>query len=241
MSGLIYRNIYLHRFPLIFIGIFSVLMSVLWIWLVCTSADAAKEDPITAMFTVFVGFIIFGLLFFLSNIMNSTIFQADEKGVCCSFAFSTPLGGRGFIESKYYTVLIINVAVLAYCFLIDQVTTAIGSAAVSLGLPLVLIFSLETLMNAVTMPFMVRFGGDKGANISISSVMVLFAIIFVYFLFGDISFLMSDEPFADFMNWIMGGDAMLWVGLFPYISVASYYISFRISAKLYQKGAASYE
>ena len=67
MSGLIYRNLYLHRFPIIFIGIFSVLMSALWIWVVCMSADAAREDPTTAVFTVFVGFIIFGLLFFLQN------------------------------------------------------------------------------------------------------------------------------------------------------------------------------
>lgn len=241
MSGLIYRNLYLHRFPLMFIGIFSVLMSALWIWVVCTSASEVRDDSATAMFVIIVGFVIFWLLFFLSNIMNSTIFQADEKGVCCSFAFSTPLGGRGFIESKYYTVLIINVAVLAYCFFIDQITTFIGGVAVSLGGPLVLIFSIETLMNAVTMPFMVRFGGDKGVNISFASVAVLFGIIFVYILFGDISFLISEDPVNDFMNWLYGGDIMLWIGLFPYFSVACYYLSFRVSVKLYQKGAASYE
>ena len=241
MSGLIYRNLYLHRFPLMFIGGFSVLMSALWIWVVCVSAIEVRKDPPTGMFIVIVGFVVFGLLFFLSNMLNSMIFQTDEKGVCCSFAFSTPLGGRGFIESKYYTVLIINTAVLTYCFIIDRITTFIAGPSVSMLTSLVLIFSLTALINSITMPFMVRFGGDKGVNISFSSVMVIFGILFVYFLFGDISFLMSEDPYTNFMNWLDSGDVMLWVGLFPYFSFLCYYLSFRVSVKLFQKGAASYE
>ena len=65
----------------------------------------------------------------------------------------------------------------------------------------------------------------------------------LYFLFGDISWLieMEDDPVTAFMTWLQSGDIVFWLGLFPFVAVAAYYLSCKISVRLFRKGAENYE
>ena len=102
------------------------------------------------------------------------------------------------------------------------------------------IFVITVLYNAVTMPFLIRYGGDKGlATAGIALGAVVFTVI-VYFLFGDISFLYVDDPMGAIME-LLTSEGMLFItAILPYISLLLYYLSYRISLKLYRKGAEDY-
>jgi hypothetical protein len=69
-------------------------------------------------------------------------------------------------------------------------------------------------------------------------------LVIVYLLFGPLPD--SDKIFETIGNWFLSGDK--WSGLLlgavailPYIVFALYYISYRISCGLYQRGVETYD
>ena len=51
----------------------------------------------------------------------------------------------------------------------------------------------------------------------------------------------EDDPIGALMTWLGSGDIVFWLSLFPFISIAAYYLSCKISVKIFRKGAETYE
>ncbi len=182
------------------------------------------------------------LAFWLPSMASSSLFAVDENRTCCAFAMSLPQGAKGHVEAKYYYILILNISIMFLTFISDTITCAMLGGVMDNSVLIVIIFAFSLLLSAIEIPFMIRFGSQRGVAIKGAVIGGVFIIAALYFLFGDISWLLSDDdPLEAFMVWLRSGDIIFWLGLFPYFCIAAYYISCRISVNLFRKGAENYE
>ena len=76
-------------------------------------------------------------------------------------------------------------------------------------------------------------------------ILLLFAGM-VYLLFGDLSIFGEPKKIAESLIKIINGegvpDALLIImGIFPYFSIVMFYLSYKLSCRLYIKGVESFE
>ena len=127
-------------------------------------------------------------------------------------------------------------------------------------MPPVIVVSEEPLINFAintkSLPFVIRYGSKRGVNIKVAVILIIALCIGIYALFGDISYFMKGEGFVNqiqeaVMN-INGNEVadkllkqdaskLLIASLIPHIIVGLYYLSYRISCKLYLKGTEEYD
>lgn len=246
MKGLLYKDYTLFKksfFTLGWIIGFIIFVSIL-ITLMHTSISVPNEElglEIAAINT-FIYLCAFAILPFIT----SPLFSSDEKPTSVCFLFSTPAGAKGQIQSKYYFLLLVNLSILFLCFLADVVIVLIvGEYAVSTLLPCIIFFSISLILLAIRIPFSIRFGSNLGFEVEIVYITLFSAFIYIYGLFGDISFFFKDfgdkAPIDLFLEYLLSEKVIFLLSLIPYIAVLTYYLSYRISLKLYRKGVESYE
>lgn len=236
MWGHIYKNLLLCRSSIIFLTVLGIVCSG-----ICIAATAlGSAVPSFAASEYMPLFVLcYYLVFFTGSISLTTLFTCDERGTWVSFVASTPDSAKGQVLAKYYTMLIVNVFITFICFVSDSVVSVISPDG-SVLMAIMMIFVITVIYNSVTMPFFIRFGGDKGLAVSgVALGVVLFAAA-VYILFGDISFLFVDDPMAVLMEMLSGEWVTFVLSVLPFAAFALYYLSYRISLKLYRKGAEDY-
>ena len=235
MGGLLYKNFFQYRWELVviavlqFIATFTVLLAAM--------SPQTKSDGM-----VMTSVLMYAMVFFVLGFFESGMFAPDEKRTAMSFIISAPTGAKQHIGSKYLSVLLIYLSVLICCFLTDAAAVAIkGDATISVTLPLIIIFSGALFLEALSLPFMVYFGSAQGTNAKGITLLVLCYILGMYILFGDISMFLEEDFLAAVKQFFSQGNIMLMLGIFPYIALALYYLSFRISVLLFRKGADNYD
>ena len=243
MKGLLYKEFLLFKPILIFIAGFQLLLGIACVSSVSMSAVEfdLPEEQVLIMKNVISSCCYF-YPFLIMTLLNTNFWVSDEKKPWCSFVISTPQAARGHVASKYLSQLIINLGLLFSCFITDTVAVAVsGNTSISAISTAIMFFCMVLLINAIEIPFMVRFGASNGIKVKSMVVLGAFFLAALYGLFGDISFLFGDAPLTDFVNFLQSGKIMCITAIIPYAAVLLYYISYRISLKLYQKGVSSYE
>ena len=97
------------------------------------------------------------------------------------------------------------------------------------------------MIGAIELPFAFRYGTEKGGKVKVIALIVILDSILLYGLFGDISFLLGENPWEALKRMLSTG-VMIWVlALLPYVSCMVFYFCYRISLKVYTKGVDSYE
>ena len=238
MSGIIYKNFLAYKLDLIALGAMD-LISIIAILLATAAAPAHSLEGM--LMGICPG--IYFAMFLMVGIFDHQLFAADEKRTIGSFNISCPSGAKGHVEGKYYTLLIINIATLVICFLTDTVVCLIADSTMySMGSALMIIFCGNILYTAFANPFYLRFGIMFGNTVKFGSIGVLFVIGIIYFLFGDISFILESENLGKAIMELLSGDtAMVILSIFPAVSILLYWVSCKISVPLYKKGVEAYE
>ncbi|MBQ7131422.1 MAG: ABC-2 transporter permease [Oscillospiraceae bacterium] len=181
-------------------------------------------------------------VFFIFSMVIPEFFKKDEKGSWSSFAISSPQGAKGQIQSKYIIILIINLAILFTLFVADCIIVAIvGDMAASNLTIYMIIFCSMLAINAVEMPFYVRFGSSKGGNVKAAIISVVIIALMIYALFGDLTIFTGENPIESIYNFFVEGKTIWIVALLPFVAIVLYVASYNISLRLYQKGVESYE
>lgn len=238
MSGLIYKNFRINFFSSLLILIITLISSAIAI--ICSilsGTELIAENDGAMMF-----FLLYYFVFMMPSLTANLLFEADENKTASAFAMALPQGGKGHVESKYWYILIQYLLVLFITFLTDTVTYVILGGSFSAAIILMMIFCWRLLLSAIEIPFVIRFGSQKG--IAIKGVVISFIamLVAIYIMFGDISWLInSDDPFKAFMDWVKSGKIFFLISLFPFISCAAYWLSCKISVKVFRKGAENYE
>ncbi len=235
MGGLLYKNFFQYRWELLVIAVLQFIATLTVI--LAAMSPLTKSDDM-----VMTSVLMYAMVFFVLGFFESGMFAPDEKRTAMSFIISAPTGAKQHIGSKYLTVLLIYLGVLSCCFLTDAAAVAItGDATISATVPLIIIFSGALFLEALSLPFMVYFGSAQGTNAKGITLLVLGYILGIYILFGDISMFMEEDFLDALAEFFSQGNIMLILGIFPYIAIALYYLSFRISVLLFRKGADNYD
>ncbi|MBR5087796.1 MAG: hypothetical protein IK093_00045, partial [Ruminiclostridium sp.] len=76
-------------------------------------------------------------------------------------------------------------------------TMVLTDGTVYLTTVLFMIFCWRIWVSSFEIPFMIRFGSQRGLNIKGAVFGIIMMLGFIWFLFGDISFLMdNDDPIS---------------------------------------------
>lgn len=233
MKGFFYKDCVMSKVSLIAIAILTVISAVTEVLFECSNKNPDA---------VIVGYAIVIMSFYAIGLLDTGLFSFDEKRLWQSFAASSPQSFKAQAQSKYLLVLAVNL----FPFFVFLIADLIGSLIVgryfgSVSQIAFMMFSFQIFISAVEIPFFIRFGSKNGANVKLAVIGVIFLAIGIYLLFGDISFLFEDN-FTEFIINFFEKGGMVWaMALLPYFSLAVYYLSYRISAVLYRKGAECYD
>lgn len=239
MKGHLYRAFVLCKPQIFFLMAMQLLCSA---FLILFAALSVNQPNCDMAFVQIVCAAIYLLMFLLSmSMLTNDYFKIDEKTSTALFLCATPKSVKAQVAGKYFFILIIGLFVLAANFVTDIIVTAITLGGTSSLTALLMLFCMELTVNAVEIPFVIRFGSGKGAAIKGAVFGGIMIALIIYGLFGDISFFLGSDPIGAFMEY-MNGDGPMWtMAITPYASVAAYYLSYLVSVKLWRKGAECYE
>ena len=242
MKGLLYKDLILFKKSLFTLGLitFIGITSLLGITYLQTTLGIFNEED--ALNLIFLNSMVYFCFFIMIRFLSTQLFTPDEKPVSVCFLFSTPPAAKGQIQSKYYFLLLVNLAVLFVCFLADTLTMLmLGEYAASATMVCVIFFSINLILLAIRIPFNIRFGSSVSFEVQMVYIILFSTILVVYALFGNISFFFQEDILKSLMDYLQSEKVIFIISFIPYISVLMYYLSYRISLALYRKGVDTYE
>ncbi len=240
MAGLLYREFILNKKNLLMIAGGEVLVSFIMFIPFIFKDGYAETEFITALLSVFA----FIMMFLILGMLTANFFEADETKKWAYFITSTPITGVGQIKEKYLFTLLLYIALFIWCYFLEVLSAVLGGTTLSIVAFEMLCIMLVT--NAVEFPFLVRFGSKTGGHVKTAFFMVIMIIAFEYLFFGDLTIFGSPEKIYEFFLKLSDSGAMsditlVLMAIFPYFAVGLYYLSYKISCKLYLKGAEEYD
>lgn len=248
MAGLIYKEFMVNRKMILSIIAVVVIMSFAIIFMP-SSSPVLDGVSIALPFCLFLGidFVLVG-----EAVQNGT-FDADERKKWADYIISSPMTDKGQVFSKYCFSMVCSAVLILWSIFLDAVINAVYNVTISgiTQMAIVIFFSLTTLARSIEFPFYIRFGKKYGDKLRSFLGMFLLFIAIVYMLFGDLSIFALDK-LKEFFTFLlfpspeaeMPVAAQILMGviyLLPAVSMIAYYVSYRISVKLYKKGAECFD
>ena len=237
MSGLIFKEFYQNRKLLWFLFFpFLLIPGIISEAVRGTSANSIMMSVM--LYEV--------IIMFFGYMVTAGIMKYDERRAWAAFIVSTPQAAKGQVASKYYFTLIVLIGTVFVSYIYDVVACAAGNVDFS-GLPIISnLFFLLIFILSVEIPFSIRFGSDNGNKYRAMIFILLLFAGMVYILFGDLSIFGEPEKIAESLIKLINGegipDALLIImGIFPYFSIVMFYLSYKLSCRLYIKGIESFE
>jgi hypothetical protein len=214
-----------------------------WKWIL-TKFGHVNEDEI-----YLVVFLVIPLLLWISVAqliasVQENLFSHDENKCYSAFVSSSPMMSKGQVLSKYYEMLLLSFVLLVWGEVCDYALCVVNNmSGETLGIRLCLFF-LQLFLRAVETPFLVRYGSKSGKQVKLLVLLGAAFFVIVYLLFGPLPD--SNNIFDTIVKWFSSNDklsgALLGVAaILPYMIFVLYYISYRISCRLYQRGVETYE
>lgn len=251
MRGLIYKDLYLIKSKVI-AGSLSVLFIILLMYVIY--ANVAKN----VLFPTEKAAVITDLMIvmYIGALSYGYIIKADTKKQWGFYGMALPGSAKLIVGAKYMTVFIMYLISYIICVLNDLMIGLFFGKAVDMSLLVLMFMLLRLFLNAIEMPLAFGFGTDKAAGIRIFITIVIVLIISIYLLFGNIEWLMAEDGlikiiirlFMDNVN----SETMSYeleqfinrltlinyieMAVFTHLMVLAYYISYRISCKVFRKG-----
>ena len=254
MRGLLYRDMKCVVYRTFWMFLYFIIMDLIvtLLFKLANTDDAFKIYPVlmTGM----------GALFFLMiQMIPGEIMKSEEKKEWKYYLISTGLGVEKIVAERYLMTFLINFATYVFAYLLmiiffqlaDSSTTALIFSLAN-GLYLCLL-GLSLFIQAFEMPLGYRFGGAQSDKMRVA-ILLLFLLPFaVYFLFGDIEWLAGENGFYYRYREYMENPELLTSAalsymenisriavfiftLIPHLLVLCYYLSYKISCKVYMKG-----
>ena len=250
--GLLYKELKQNRL-VFFLTALTPLIMTLFPFAVWSVDALANHKSVNEWFEMSTNIIIrvvmlVGGFFCVSGLM-SEVFSGDDKKLWAYFVVSTPQGVKGFIYRKYVIMFMVILTFIISGILAEHLLATVNyfvtGNELTTGLATVYIVIVFLLMftSALDIPFTVRYGSKKGSIVkTIVMILLLTAVVAVYSLIPEEISSKITEAVISFFN----GEAntsllLIIVCLLPYMAMAAFVFSYRISCKLFLKGANEYD
>jgi len=251
MRGLLYKDFAVIKKELLLSGVAILLFSIpLFLpWTAIREANGGATDAesigimVFGVFPFFVYIFIFGII----DAVQNGIYAHDERKVWSAFVMASPLRANAQVLSKYYLSLLLAFSVYIWGFVCDYISMLVTGVGGSASGIYTLFFWIHIIMRALEIPFLIRFGQSHGRICKILIMAVLVFIGIVYLLFGYIPENLSLDACFEFIFCLTSNQEMFStaalgvVALLPYVAIALYYLSYKVSCKWYEKGVEAYE
>lgn len=241
MLGLIYKDLLVLKKEILLNFFVMMLFAAGMDTMITLFAPEGSEQM-----TMFLEAIMYLMIFVTLGGLQNNLFEGDENEYYSSYVISTPLGKNGQVLSKYYLMLIISFVGIGFGMINDMVLSILlnnNHSGMSIYLTL---FFIQIFLRAIDTPFLIRYGQKYGKNVKLIMISVCAFLFIVYGLFGPLPKGGIQTIIENVANWLYGMEDMsvLMMGvvaIFPYISAIAFYVSYKISVKMYLKGVACYE
>ncbi len=243
MLGLIYKDVLVLKKEILLNLIVVILFAIGMDAMITIFAAEADDSGQMLMFLEAIAYL---FVFVDLGGLQNNLFESDENTYYSSFVVSTPLGKEGQVLSKYYLMLIISFVGIFFGMVNDLILSmTLGELHSGMSIYLTLFF-IQIFLRAIDTPFLIRYGQKYGKNIKLIMISVAIFLVIVYGLFGPLPEGGIQTIIETVANWLYGMEDMsvLMMGVvavFPYLAVAVFYISYKVSVKMYLKGVANYE
>ena len=251
MRGLIYKDLYLIKSKVI-AGSLSILVIIISMYVVYATVSGKVLFP-TEMAAVITDLMI---VMYIGVLSYGYIIKADTKKQWGFYGMALPGSAKLIVGAKYMTVFIMYLISYIICVLNDLMTGLFFGKAVDMSLLVLMFMLLQMFLNAIEMPLAFRFGTDKAVGIRIFITIVIVLIISIYLLFGNIEWLMAEDGLIKIIIRLFSDNAdsvtmsyelqqfikrltymnYIEMAVFTHLMVFAYYISYRISCKVFRKG-----
>ena len=182
--------------------------------------------------------------FLFAGGLQTMVLRGDDRKLWGYWITASADGYKGFLRVKYEMVFGMVVLFLFSLHMFDELFCAvaadIGLTEVedisNIGIPLIF---LQLLLRAIDIPFTLRYGNKKGSLIKLIYSLVFVIIISVVLLtnFCNLSVILFESG----ENLFTGDHLSLLFGVFAVSVLVIYYLSYRISCRIYLKGVEQYD
>ncbi len=243
MKGLLYKELVQNKTVLWSVGLCCVFSSFFLgiMPFLLDGEESIENDSYSVIMMLFVTI----LDYFFLLCLQGNFFQNDERKKWAYFVASSPETSAGQVRSKYFLVILCDMGVLIWTYFFENIAnvfqnTLTGTISIS-----AIMFFFHLFLSAFDIPFMVRFGTKGGNMVHTVMFVLLAAFCGIYLLFGDLSVFGSFDAFYEkIMNFLNSENTSDWIyfgiGLFMWIAMGLYYLSYQLSCKFYLKGAEHY-
>ena len=208
--------------------------------------------PVLYLLAAFVPFFSVGLIAF----MNAA---QDEVRKWAYFTASHPKGIRGAIYSKYVMMLIMlmtayvsSILAAELAALAEHLICGTENEQILMNMQLVqllcnVLFFFYLFKVMIDMPFTFRFGQKNGEQRKVLTFCILALGGLIWLLFGPLPGGDDGDPFVAFYDWCVSfasgtlkHNVYLILGILLWLTIIGYYVSYKISCKVYMKGVEQY-
>lgn len=241
MSGLIYKEVVTNKRNLLLMTLITLFLPILM--LLPALSDNADEGS-SGMIMSLMSIMVYIIIFLVVGTMQAQMFENDESKRWADYIVSTPKLARGQVESKYIFTLMVTIGAMILG-IIGSDTANVISGSSDMSMMIYLLVIIQVFLRAVEIPFIIRWGSKVGTVLKSIMFLVLLLAGIGYLLFGDLSFWNDMDKIYEKMIGFLNGDYpdafFVFLGVAPYITGILYYVSYRISVRLYLKGVENYD
>lgn len=242
MTGLAYKEFRQNLKPIIACLILPALIAYLFCS-VCIIESAGDRDSKPLMDTIrggeyiLVWFSFLILAFIAGAFCQGMVFRGDDRKLWAYFVASSPDGIRGYLRIKYeltfIMVLFTMFSLQLGSWIMLLICASHGADWYNFAAFIIIFSYMQLLFRGIEIPFTLRFGVKNGSTIKLILLVVL-CIVFI------IIYMMYEEAVTNFLE--DGGKILDFLLTFmPALSLAAYYLSYKLSVRLYMKGAEEYD
>jgi hypothetical protein len=186
---------------------------------------------------------------YLLNSFAGKIVDGDNKNKIRGYLSALPLGKNTYVASKYIFLGIAAYILLSAAFVWNIICMAFCAEGIFLDLLVMLnvcivpLICLALLSAAIELPMFLLMGTQKAKLIKITIWLVIGLLAVGFLMFGNLQWFGEKFNIVIFVDWYQTHmmEAMLIAILFPVITLACYYLSYRITCYFSKKERASYE
>lgn len=251
ITGMLYMELVHNRLVLILTAAVPVLLTALPFCILAAgviTGSQTVEDMFEMATNVFVRGFMSAMGIFIVSGMMSEIFRGDDKKLRAYFVISSPVGVKGFMYNKYVVTLMMNLIYMISGIFADELLATVNyfvtGKALKSGMASFYLMGVFLLMmiSAFDIPFTVRYGSKRGSLVKMTVMLSLCTALTAVF-----SFLPDGvrDNLMDTAASVLDGSAndllLLALSVFPYIAFGAFLYSYKISCRLFMKGADKYD
>lgn len=249
-TGFFYKELKQNRLPIILVAVMPILITALsygMLFFISLTESVSLKTVMADGEYIITHYLCIALGTYVASSLISGVFSGDDNKLWAFFTASTPNGVKRFMYNKYVLCFALNGLYMAMSIfgenLYDTISFLVtGNESADISSIYTILFFALLFINAIDIPFMVRFGQKKGSIIKTTLMLAVSTIAVI--IWGELPFEYQDKivkVIADLKEGNADNAVILATGIVPVLCLAAYPLSYKISCKLFMKGGNGYD